>query len=175
MSNGFDEARGQRNALERLGARIPGFRGFQDRELRRDVDRLQREHMAAELGRIKAAARRSAGDYTDAGKIGVLAGFERLDKRLDGLSQGVRFADYGASGLFDPVKIGQPELERLYEFDLGLLADLDALESAVGAIPPPGGDDPRAAIDEALAAADRVRDKWASRERVIGNIVHTMS
>jgi hypothetical protein len=105
----------------------------------------------------------------------VLARFARLDTRLAGLSQSVRFADYGATGLFDPVKIGEPELERLYEFDLGLLADLDALETAVEAIPPPGGDDPRQAIEGALAAADRVRDKWASREQVIGNIVRTMS
>src|SRR5689334_15331538 len=36
MTDGFEQAKAQRNALERLGAMIPGFRGFQDRELRRD-------------------------------------------------------------------------------------------------------------------------------------------
>ena len=45
MTNGYEEARGQRNWLERLGAAIPGYRGFQDRELRRDVDRTLREHL----------------------------------------------------------------------------------------------------------------------------------
>ena len=31
MANGFEEAAGRRNWLERLGEAIPGFRGFQDR------------------------------------------------------------------------------------------------------------------------------------------------
>jgi len=46
MTNSFDEAKAQRNILERLGEKIPGYRGFQDRELRRDVDRTLREHLA---------------------------------------------------------------------------------------------------------------------------------
>ena len=57
MTNGYEEARGQRNWLERLGDKIPGYRGFQDRELRRDVDRQLREHLAAELGRLKGLSR----------------------------------------------------------------------------------------------------------------------
>jgi hypothetical protein len=40
MTNGFEEAQGHRNWLERLGDKIPGFKGYQDRELRRDVDRM---------------------------------------------------------------------------------------------------------------------------------------
>src|SRR5690348_3340565 len=98
MSDGYERAQGQRNLLERLGAKIPGYRGFQDRELRRDVDRLQREHLAAELGRLKAALATRARDYTDAGQLAALAGFGRLDRQLDGLQQTIRFSDYGASG-----------------------------------------------------------------------------
>jgi len=70
MTNGYDEAKGQRNLLERIAAKIPGFRGFQDRELRRDVDRLEREHLASEVGRLKAVVRERARAYTDAGRIG---------------------------------------------------------------------------------------------------------
>ena len=65
----------------------------------------------------------------DAGKIGALNGFDRLDRQLDGLSQAIRFSDYGASGLFDPVKIGEPELQRLYEFDLSVVNDLAQIEA----------------------------------------------
>jgi hypothetical protein len=103
MTNGYEEAKAGRNILERLGEKIPGYRGFQDRELRRDVDRLQREYLSSELGRLKGVLRDKARSYTDAGKIGALTGFDRLDRQLDGLSQTVRFADYGATGLFDAV------------------------------------------------------------------------
>ncbi|HEY9422327.1 MAG TPA: hypothetical protein VIW92_12995 [Thermoanaerobaculia bacterium] len=173
MSNGYEEARGQRNFLEKLGDKIPGYRGFQDRELRRDVDRLQREHLASELGRLKSVLRERARDYTDAGKIGVLSHFDRLDRQLDGLSQAVRFSDYGATGLFDPVKIGEAELQRLYEFDLSLVDDLAVLESQIAAVPRPGAEDPAASLDQLLQSARTLDDKWREREQVIGNVVRT--
>jgi hypothetical protein len=44
--------REQRNALERLIARIPGFRGYHDREARREADKLLREHGATRLERV---------------------------------------------------------------------------------------------------------------------------
>jgi hypothetical protein len=171
MTNGYDEAKGQRNLLERIAAKIPGFRGFQDRELRRDVDRLEREHLASEVGRLKAAVRERARAYTDAGRVGSLQGFDRLDRQMDGLAQAIRFSDYGATGLFDPVKIGEAELARIYEFDLSVLQDLSEVESAVAAIPAPGGDDPAAALDRALARVGALADKWRGREQVVGGVV----
>jgi hypothetical protein len=171
MTNGYEEARAQRNFLERLGEKIPGYRGFQDRELRRDVDRLQREHLAAELGRLKAELRDRARGYTDAGKIGALNGFDRLDRQLDGLSQAIRFSDYGATGLFDPVKIGEPELQRLYELDLSVVDDLAQLEGEIAALPAPGGEDPGPALERLLQTARALDSKWRQREQVIGGVV----
>ncbi|HVR11075.1 MAG TPA: hypothetical protein VMW75_23730 [Thermoanaerobaculia bacterium] len=177
MSNGYEQAQGQRNLLERLGAKIPGYRGFQDRELRRDVDKLQREHLAGELGRLKAMLANRARDYTDAGQLAALAPFGRLDRQLDGLQQTIRFSDYGASGLFDPVKINQPELERIYAFDLGVVDDVAAVEEAIAAVPAPAGDAAAAGDVEAL---DRVRDlvralddKWRQRRQVISEAVQS--
>ncbi len=175
MSNGYEEAKAQRNVLEKLGEKIPGYRGFQDRELRRDVDRLQREHLASELGRLKSSLRDHARGYTDAGKIGALSGFDRLDRQLDGLSQAIRFSDYGASGLFDPVKIGEAELQRLYEFDLSVLDDLAQLEAAIAAVPAPGGDDPAPALTALQQSVRGLDDKWKRREQVIGSVVHGQS
>jgi hypothetical protein len=177
MTDGYDEARSQRNVLEKLVDKIPGFRGFQDRELRRDVDKMQREHLAAELGRIKGEVRERARGYTDAGKIAALNGFDRLDRQLDGLSQAIRFSDYGASGFFDPVKIGDAELQRLYQFDLSVLEDVNGLEGEIATIPVPSGgggaDDPAAALDRVLQRVRGLADKWKQRELVISNVVQT--
>lgn len=172
MTNGgYEEAKAQRNILERLGDKIPGFRGFQDRELRRDVDKLQREHIAGEIGRLKTGLRDKARAYTDAGQIALLGPFDRLDRQLDGLSQSVRFADYGASGLFDAVKIGDAELQRLYEFDLSLLDDLAALRADVAGLPSPGQTDAAAALDQMQQRVRAVEEKWRGREQVISNVV----
>ena len=103
--------------------------------------------------------------------------FGRLDRQLDGLQQTIRFSDYGASGLFDPVKINEPELERLYAFDLGIVEDVAAVEQAIAAVPAPQapGD-----AGGAGAALDRVRDlvhvlddKWRQRRQVISQAVQS--
>lgn len=173
MTHGFEEAKSQRNWLERLGQKIPGYRGFQDRELRREVDRAQREHLSKVLGEIKGRLRKKVESYTDAGQIGALTPFERLDKRLDGLSQAVRFADYGATGLFDPVKIRERELEQLYRFDLEFLDHLQGLESAAEAIPDAGASDPKPALERALEHLEQIRRRWSERETVISDVVQT--
>lgn len=177
MSDGFQQAKDQRNWLERLIERIPGFRGFQDRELRRDVDKIQREHLSSEVTRLKARLRELAGDFTDAGRIAVLDDFERLDRALDALSLDMRHADYGASGLFDPEKIGEAKLARLYEFDVSLLGDLDALEAHVARLPRPGaatgGVDAEDALRTALDHVRTVQEKWRRREQVISDVLAT--
>jgi hypothetical protein len=171
MSDGYEAARQQRNWLERLGEVIPGYRGFQDRELRRDVDRLEREHLSKELGRLKAAARSTARAYTDAGKIGLLDRFDRLDRKLDGLSQAVRFADYGQSGLFDAVKIGEPELEKLYQFDVSFVDEIQALDGELAALPAPGAGDAAPALESALTRAEGLAKLWSQRDALIGEVV----
>ena len=164
MTDSYEQARGSRNWLERLGEKIPGYRGYQDRELRRDVDKLQREHLALALARIKAALRETARTYVDAGKIGTLAAFDRLDRKLDGLSQAIRFADYGASGIFDALKVGEAELERLHEFDLTLLEAVESLAAEVAAVPAAGGEDSAAALEAAAARVRGIEEQWAGRE-----------
>ncbi len=167
MAHSYDSARSQRNALERLGEKIPGFRGFQDRELRREVDKLLREQLASEVTRLKGELRERARAYTDAGRIGALNGFDRLDRKLDGLSQAVRFSDYGAGGLFDAVKVGEAQLERLYQFDLSVFDDLAQLEAHVAALPAPGGDDPAAPLDQLQQGVRALDDRWKQRREVL--------
>jgi len=170
-TDGFGAAKDQRNWLERLGDKIPGFSGFQDRELRRDVDKLQREHLAKEIGAIKSVTRDKVLDYTDAGQIGALSHFERIDQALDGLSQRIRFADYGHSGFFDPVKIGEPELERLYEFDLAFVDVVSALSASARSLPRAGDGGIEESAKAVLAQVTALESRWEDRSNVINDIV----
>jgi len=173
MTNGFDQARAQRNWLERLGEKIPGFGGFQDRELRREVDKMQREHLAGAIADLKGVVRERAQAYTDAAQIGSLHLFDRLDRRLEGLSQSIRFSDYGGTGFFDVEKIGEAELEKIYEFDLSLLEDLSVLTGSIAAIPQPGAGDPAAGVEAAQGQLTDLENKWSSRQNIINDIVQT--
>ena len=55
MMNGMEQARGKRNLLERLIDKIPGFKSFQEREIRREVDKLQREWLSDQVDRVRSA------------------------------------------------------------------------------------------------------------------------
>jgi hypothetical protein len=175
MTSGFDEAKAQRNWLERLGEKIPGFRGFQDRELRREVDKMQREYMAGSIADLKRVVRDRARAYTDAARIGSLHLFERLDRRLDGLAQAIRFSDYGVTGFFDVEKIGEAELEKIYELDLSLLGEIEGLEACLAAISKPGAGDPEQEVEIALQKLDELEERWSGRGTVINDIVETSS
>lgn len=179
MSNGFDEAKDRRNLLQRLGDKIPGFRGFQDRELRREVDKMQREHLSQQVAALKKAVRRHVQAYTDAGRIAALTQLDRLERRLDGFSQGIRFTDYGYSGFFDAVKIYDEELDKLYAFDLSLLDDLTVLETDIRSIPGPeaegpGSGEPDASARKALERLTSLEEKWAQRKTMISGVVRTV-
>lgn len=175
MTNGFDEAKAERNWLERLGEKIPGFRGFQDRELRREVDKMQREYLAGSIADLKGVVRDSARAYTDAAQIGSLHLFDRLDRRLDGLSQAIRFSDYGVTGFFDVEKIGEGELEKVYEFDLSLLGEIEDLTASLSAVPSPGQGNPEAGVEVALQKLSELEEKWSGRGTIINDIVKTSS
>ena len=81
MTTGFEEAQERRNWLERLVDKIPGFRGFQDRELRRDVDKMQREHLALDMGGELDGSTGAPAEADDT----VESRLARIEEKLDAL------------------------------------------------------------------------------------------
>jgi hypothetical protein len=126
----LDKARVTRNLLERIVDKIPGFKGYQDRELRRDADQLQREHLASLLEHTKRALNDIALAATRSGSLDVINDVETARKRLDKAIARVRYADRGYSAFFDTVKVDETVLERVYQFDLGLLDGVEEVQLA---------------------------------------------
>lgn len=123
-----ESIRAQENALERLASRIPGFRGYRDREARREADKLLREHGARELERIvrelhELAAKAALDELEDVQD--VVSQAERLQREL-------RFADRGYSGFFDDVKLDSAEaLDAVYERDERIVAQLGEVAAQI--------------------------------------------
>ena len=161
----LDRARAARTSLERLGARIPGFRGYLERELRREVDQLLRAEVAA---RVDAARQRLAG-YSRTLTLGAgdrLGRISSLDKRLDQVANGIRHAGSGYAGLFDAVKIGEAELDALYRSDLALVEVVDEFGEIAGRLARDDG-----ALAELEAACDKVAQAVKGRDAVVKSVV----
>ncbi len=121
----------QRNWLERLGDKIPGYSGYVDRERRRDIDKLQREHLADRVRAIKGPANDVMRELSSGGRLFEVGPVDRILKKLDRFENRIRFASYGYTGFFDVVKIHAQQLDAIYRFDLALVEQVDKLEAKV--------------------------------------------
>ena len=162
MNDGMERARERRNLLEELGAKIPGFRGYLERELRRDVDKMQRDWLANQVDRARFALNGTIRAWTKAGRLDVLSTAGSVEKALDRLANRIRHADYGASGFFDAVKIRDAELEKIYAFDLALSEAVEYLALQIEQLPPSSDDDTVNRLYDAVQAADRRFDERAT-------------
>ena len=118
----------QRNWLERLGDKIPGYGGYVAKERRRDVDKAHREHLAERLRAAKQPLNDVMRELSSTGRLFEVGPVDRVLKKFDHVENRVRFASYGYAGFFDAAKIEEPQLERIYRFDLSLVEKVEGLE-----------------------------------------------
>lgn len=160
----LDKARAGQGFLEQIANAIPGFQGYREKELRRDADRIEREHLANRLEDVKKTLNTLASDATRSGSLDGLNDIEAARKRLDKVAARIRYADRGYGGFFDAVKIDEAVLERVYQFDLGLVADVEAVRRAAGSS---GGG---AGLAGLLAALDALDARLGEREEILSGI-----
>jgi len=168
MADLFDRITGSRNLLEKIVNFVPGFKGYMDRNARRDADKLLRETIAAKLEqqwlRISELQRQLIAD----GGIDSVDDLEAAAIKLRTLIDRVRTAAYGYAGFFDAVKVGETELERLYQFDEALVDRAVQLASAVDNISASVGSDGfPAAVRNVATLAQEALDAFNSRSEVI--------
>lgn len=161
----------QRNWIERLTSKIPGYSGYVDRERRRDVDKLHREHLADRLRSLKSPLTEVVRELTNTGRMLEVGPVDAAIKRLDQLENRVRFASYGYAGFFDVVKIEQPQLDLIYRFDLALVDNVDQIEGKVAELKTQAGtlDGLKAACSEVAAVIDQTGRAFDERYKAINN------
>ncbi len=161
----------QRNWLERLGDKIPGYSGYVAKERRRDVDKLHREHLAERLRRAKQPLTDLMRELSSAGRLFEVGPVDRVLKKLDQIENRVRFASYGYAGFFDVVKVEEAQLDRLYRFDLALVEKVEELERQAQSLAERGAtaEGLKAAAAEVERAADDLNRTFDERYRAIEN------
>ena len=160
----LDKARAGQNFMEQIANAIPGFKGYRDKELRRDADRLEREHLASQLEQCKRTLDQVSRDITRSGSLDAINDVETARKKLDKAVARIRYADRGYAGFFDAIKVDEQALERVYQFDLGLLSDVQAVQGAARA------SDPGTAVKGMLASLDALDTRLGDREQILSGI-----
>jgi hypothetical protein len=167
----MSETTDQRNWLERLTSKIPGYSGYVDRERRRDIDKIHREHLADRLRTLKSPLNDLMRELTNSGRLFEVGPVDSAIKKLDHLENRVRFASYGYSGFFDVVKIEQPQLDLIYRFDLALVDHVDNIEAKLSELKNSAGnaDSLKAGCANLAAEIDQTDRAFDERYKAINN------
>jgi hypothetical protein len=119
--------------LKRLASRIPGYGSYLDKEMRRDADKLLREYIAAQLSQQQRRMTEYQQELLSEGGLKWMDDVDRVQKKLQLLSDRLRTAVYGYAGWFDAIVIREDELNALYDYDATLLDGVDQVAAGVEA------------------------------------------
>jgi hypothetical protein len=155
-----------RGAIETILRSIPGFRGYLEKEYRRESDDLQRDWLADRLERSKRAIDALSRPLADAGQIDLLPQVDRVRGQLDKLLGRIRGAVQGYSGFFDLVRVDEGLLDRVYEHDVAMMQQVDALAGAVESLPD-SQQKLAALLPDLLRQADELERVWDVREDLL--------
>ncbi len=124
---------GQMRLSERIAAFIPGFHGYKEKEIRRESDKLVRNHLYLKLSMAKSNLREINQQLADRRYLDVLTDMDRLSAKMDRISEKVNHASYGYSGFFDAVKVKEENLDHMIDFDNKLIDEVKALSDEIDA------------------------------------------
>jgi hypothetical protein len=127
----YAQAKSQMRLSERIAAALPGFRGYKEKELRRESDKLIRNHLTLKLSKDKDNVRNISQRIVDKRYLDVMPDVDRLVAKMDRITEKVNHASYGYSGFFDVVKIKEDNLDRMISYDNQLIDSVNTLTDAI--------------------------------------------
>jgi hypothetical protein len=127
----YAQAKSQMRLSERIVAALPGFKGYKEKELRRESDKLVRNHLVLKLTRVKNDIRSIFQKVTDRRCLEILTDMDRLTAKIERVTEKINHAPYGYKGFFDIIKVKEENLDNMIAFDNKLIDYVNALAVAV--------------------------------------------
>lgn len=139
VSDFFSKITNDQGSVEDIVRRIPGFKGYLEKNDRRAADRLLREHLVREFEEVQSEFMRLQRKLVNSGGMQYMERVQGINTNLQTFVDRIESAAQGYAGLFDAVKVKEDELARVYAFDEALIRyatqfseGLEALEESIG-------------------------------------------
>jgi hypothetical protein len=131
MGDLFQQVNDDQDVIKNLLSKVPGFKGYIERDNRRASDKILRELIAQryqdEWKRVSSLQK----DLVNEGDLKHVGDLESAALKISQFSDRIKTASYGHSSFFEAVKINEEELQALYEYDSKLLQSADEIGSAI--------------------------------------------
>jgi len=117
----YEKAKEEMRLSERILAELPGFRGYKEKEIRRETDKLVRNHVYLKLTEVRDDLKDVFQKLSDRRLYEVLTDMDRFIMRFDRVAEKINHASYGYAGFFNVLKIEEEKLDKMVTFDDGLI------------------------------------------------------
>lgn len=114
--------------------KFPGYKGYRDKEDRRDEDKRVRTAIADRIAAMVDKLTAYNATLSAERQFDSLSALEGEVGQIRMLSDRIRHASYGYGGIFTDRSVDAGALEQLRLFDAALSRDLDGLDSAIGTL-----------------------------------------
>jgi hypothetical protein len=121
-----------KNWFERFVEKIPGYKGYKQKEIRREADKIERVYVAEYLNSCLGKLDDLKLDLVNAGNLKAVGDIDVTMRKLRKVRDRVQYADYGYAGLFDTTKVGVQKLDELRAFDQGLETEAGGIRDLAG-------------------------------------------
>ena len=106
----------KKNLLDKIGALIPGYKGYSERDGRRDTDKITRESICLNLNEIEKNISKQLKKNEHKSDLFLI--YENLRKKVNTINTKIKYLEYGFTSFFNDVQIKENELEEIYKIDL---------------------------------------------------------
>jgi hypothetical protein len=165
-----------RGFLKKIQSVIPGYAGYRRREDIRAADDLLRVQLSERLGRARAEVEKCRKSLVDAMLTDQLDRLGQLVNKFKAVEGEVRHAEGGYTGISPQIRIEEPELDQLYEFDYNMINYLLNIEQGIlplrGAVDAENGAQIKTEIANLRTRLEDFETTWKARiKRITGTEV----
>lgn len=169
----YNQIMSQKGSFENLVMKIPGFKGYQEKQARRTADRLLRDHLTGEIDTHLKRFTRLQNKLLDGGKgLSYMSRAREVKSKMEGYHDKVQTAAPKYSSMWEQTKITEEHLDRIYAFDeaqfrflVQFEAALDEWDSAIGS-----GEGIEDSLEKIYDVATNASDAFDLRDDEILNI-----
>ena len=106
----------KKNIFDKIGALLPGYKGYSKREGRRSSHKILRENICLKINIIED---NFSDEMLNSGNDSkTIMNLEKARKEINNLSSKIKFLEYGATSFFNDSQIDENELTKIYQIDL---------------------------------------------------------
>jgi hypothetical protein len=123
----YEKAKDEMRLPERIVAELPGFRGYKEKELRRESDKLIRNDLYGKLLKARSDLKEVFEQLAQQRRLEVLTDMDILVTRYDRVAEKINHASYGYAGFFNVLKVDEEKLDKMIAFDTQLITQVQAI------------------------------------------------